>query len=207
MISASRRSVTAILAPRSSLIPRTQHIYPKPSPVQHRKMEDTTVRQQKASDNEIAKAVEQAKQRAATKAVADFFRPSMHYVGIGSGTTIQYVVEAIKERMDPKSDHTILFVPTGYQSRSEIEKKGLIAVPFDSLPEGVMLDVAFDGADEVDEEMNCVKGGGACLFQEKMVAMRARKFVCVAGMSDLAEAGSNGIAVINFDGSQTTAKT
>lgn len=105
----------------------------------------------------------------------------MHYIGIGSGTTIQYVVEAIKERIDPNMLHTMLFVPTGYQSRSEIEKRDLIALPFDSLPEGVMLDVAFDGADEVDEELNCVKGGGACLFQEKLVAMRAKKFVCVAG--------------------------
>jgi hypothetical protein len=43
-----------------------------------------------------------------------------------------------------------------------------------------MLDVAFDGADEVDAELNCIKGGGACLFQEKLVAERAKKFVCVA---------------------------
>ena len=52
---------------------------------------------------------------------------------------------------------------------------------FDSLPENVMLDVAFDGADEVDDELNCIKGGGACLFQEKLVATRAKKFVCIAG--------------------------
>lgn len=43
------------------------------------------------------------------------------------------------------------------------------------------LDVAFDGADEIDEELNCIKGGGACLFQEKLVATSAKKFVCVAG--------------------------
>lgn len=51
---------------------------------------------------------------------------------------------------------------------------------FDSLPENVMLDVAFDGADEVDSELNCIKGGGACLFQEKLVATRAKKFICIA---------------------------
>lgn len=51
---------------------------------------------------------------------------------------------------------------------------------FDSLPENVMLDVAFDGADEVDDELNCIKGGGACLFQEKLVATRAKKFICIA---------------------------
>ena len=43
------------------------------------------------------------------------------------------------------------------------------------------LDVAFDGADEIDEDLNCIKGGGACLFQEKLVATSAKKFICVAG--------------------------
>ena len=43
------------------------------------------------------------------------------------------------------------------------------------------LDVAFDGADEIDEDLNCIKGGGACLFQEKLVATSAKKFIVVAG--------------------------
>lgn len=43
------------------------------------------------------------------------------------------------------------------------------------------LDVAFDGADEIDDELNCIKGGGACLFQEKLVASSAKKFIVVAG--------------------------
>ena len=122
--------------------------------------------------------IESAKRAAAQRAVDDYFDVDMRYVGIGSGTTIQYVVEAIKEKA---ADKNILFVPTGFQSRTEIEKRGLVAIPFDSLPAHIILDVAFDGADEVDEEFNCVKGGGACLFQEKLVAMRAKKFVCVAG--------------------------
>lgn len=126
--------------------------------------------------------VEAAKKLAAVRAVEDYFQPDMKYVGIGSGTTIQYVVEAIKERVGD-SGHQILFIPTGYQSKLEIEKRGLIPVALDSLSEDTLLDVAFDGADEVDQELNCVKGGGACLFQEKLVAMKAKKFVCVAGAS------------------------
>ena len=42
------------------------------------------------------------------------------------------------------------------------------------------MDIAFDGADEVDTELNLIKGGGACLFQEKLVAAAASKFVVVA---------------------------
>lgn len=51
---------------------------------------------------------------------------------------------------------------------------------FDSLPPDQLIDVAFDGADEIDDDLNCIKGGGACLYQEKLVAMRAKKFICVA---------------------------
>jgi len=155
---------------------------------------------------------------AAQRAVDEHFSPDFTYVGIGSGTTIFYVVEAIKaaceiangntaiaveesstERRsvtlvdrtrrrasidDPKHPlhHKIRFVPTGYQSRQVIVQAGLTPISFDSLPDEIVLDVAFDGADEVDSELNCIKGGGACLFQEKLVAMRAKKFVCVAGM-------------------------
>src|SRR5262249_42318944 len=116
--------------------------------------------------------IEEAKRRAAIRAVKEHFDPSSTYVGIGSGTTIVYVVEAIKER---STNELIRFVPTGYQSRQVIVQAGLTPIAFDSLPEDVMLEVAFDGADEVDEDLNCIKGGGACLFQEKLVAERAKK--------------------------------
>jgi len=166
-------------------------------------------------------AVEEAKWRAAQRAVDEHFSPHFNYVGIGSGTTILYVVEAIKRACEIASGgssaavddsasaasvavkaalqhrrrsslddpahplhHRIRFVPTGFQSREVIRRAGLTPVAFDSLPDDLVLDVAFDGADEVDDELNCIKGGGACLFQEKLVATRARKFVCVAGEKD-----------------------
>jgi ribose 5-phosphate isomerase A len=43
-----------------------------------------------------------------------------------------------------------------------------------------MLDVSFDGADEVDEDLNLIKGGGACLIQEKIVATCTKKLACIA---------------------------
>ena len=51
-----------------------------------------------------------------------------------------------------------------------------------------MLDVAIDGADEVDANLQCIKGGGACLFQEKLVAISAKKFIVIAGTSTSPEA-------------------
>lgn len=124
--------------------------------------------------------IEAAKRNAANKAVADHFDPSAKYVGIGSGSTIVYVVDAIKAFKDDRISN-IYFVPTGSQSRQLIVDAGLKDIKLDFLPSGTLLDVAFDGADEVDDELNCIKGGGACLYQEKLVATHARKFICVAG--------------------------
>lgn len=127
--------------------------------------------------------IENAKRKAAFRAIAEHFDASMQFVGIGSGSTIVYGVEAIRHYMKerpPPAGHMNWFVPTGWNSRKEIERAGLAPLAFDSLPADAMLDVCFDGADEVDAELNCIKGGGACLFQEKLVACRSRKFVCIA---------------------------
>ncbi len=127
--------------------------------------------------------IEAAKRKAAFQAVADHFRSDMAFVGIGSGSTIVYGVEAIKAHLaahPPPPGHMNWFVPTGWNSKKVIEAAGLTPITFDSVPADVMLEVCFDGADEVDDELNCIKGGGACLFQEKLVACRSRKFVCIA---------------------------
>lgn len=127
----------------------------------------------------MAHGIEESKRAAAAQAVKENFPSDPRFVGIGSGTTIVYVVEAIKALEQDVSQ--VCFVPTGSQSRQLILDAGLEAVQFDSIPEKAVLDVSFDGADEVDEDLNCIKGGGACLFQEKLVAMRSKKFICVAG--------------------------
>lgn len=128
----------------------------------------------------MALDIEAAKKAAAQEAVRNHFPENPRFVGIGSGTTIVYVVDAIKEL--GKDVSRVGFVPTGFQSKQLIIKAGLVPIEFDALPDNAMIDVAFDGADEVDEDLNCIKGGGACLYQEKLVAMRAKQFICVAGM-------------------------
>ncbi|CAK4030405.1 related to ribose 5-phosphate isomerase A [Lecanosticta acicola] len=127
--------------------------------------------------------VEAAKRKAAYRAVAEHFTSDMKFVGIGSGSTIVYGVEAISAHLKanpPPAGHLNWFVPTGWNSRKVIEAAGLTPIAFDSLPADAMLEVAFDGADEVDDELNCIKGGGACLFQEKLVACRSKEFICIA---------------------------
>ncbi|KAG8527650.1 uncharacterized protein KY384_007803 [Bacidia gigantensis] len=101
--------------------------------------------------------IEDCKRNAANAAVREHFPASASYVGIGSGTTIEYVVKAILALNLPNINQ-IAFVPTGYQSRKLIHESGLRDIKFDSLPSGALIDVAFDGADEVDEDLNCIKG-------------------------------------------------
>ncbi|KAJ6443140.1 ribose 5-phosphate isomerase A [Purpureocillium lavendulum] len=130
-----------------------------------------------------AQLIESAKKLAATRAVDEHLLPSYKYVGIGSGSTVVYVVEAIVSK-GPAFYGGMTFIPTGSQSKGLIRNAGLALCNLDERPivngSPVALDVAFDGADEVDNDLNLIKGGGACLFQEKLVAIAARKFIAVA---------------------------
>ncbi|ROT41903.1 ribose 5-phosphate isomerase A [Sodiomyces alkalinus F11] len=129
--------------------------------------------------------VEAAKKAAAARAVANHLLPSHRHVGIGSGSTVVHVVDAIAAQ-GPSFWGNMTFYPTGSQSKGLIRAVGLRLCHLDERPvvpetgRLVELDVAFDGADEVDDELNCIKGGGACLLQEKLVAVAAKKFVVVA---------------------------
>lgn len=123
--------------------------------------------------------MESSKRAAAFQAVTDYLQPSYTHIGIGSGSTVVYVVEAIAG-LGADATSKMRFYPTGEQSRELILKAGLRLSYIQDLPSGEALDVAFDGADEVDEDLNLIKGGGACLTQEKIVASSAKKFVCVA---------------------------
>ncbi|TWU79041.1 ribose-5-phosphate isomerase rki1 [Metarhizium rileyi] len=130
-----------------------------------------------------ADLVESSKKLAAYRAVEDHLLPTYKFVGIGSGSTVVYVVEAIVSK-GPAFYSGMTFVPTGSQSKGLIKTAGLNLCYVDERPvvngAPVALDVAFDGADEVDDDLNLIKGGGACLFQEKLVATAAKKFVAVA---------------------------
>lgn len=126
----------------------------------------------------MANIIEEAKRAAGKTAVENHYPKDAKYVGIGSGSTIVYVVKAIKELGIDTSNTK--YIPTGFQSKQLILSHGLTAIDFDSIPEGTVFDVAFDGADEVDDDLNLIKGGGACLFQEKIVALQAKEFICVA---------------------------
>ncbi|KAJ7901611.1 ribose-5-phosphate isomerase [Mycena leptocephala] len=113
--------------------------------------------------------LERSKQLAAWTAVDQHVKPEHRVIGIGSGSTVPYVVEqANQERV---------FIPTGFQSKELIVSSGLNLGDVDQFP---TIDVTLDGADEVDHQLNCIKGGGACHLREKVLAEAADTFILVA---------------------------
>lgn len=122
----------------------------------------------------MSSLVEQAKKSAAYKAVDDNLTELAKVIGVGSGSTVVYVAERLGQH--PKKQ-SFVCLATGFQSKQLIIDNGLNLGTIEQYPE---VDIAFDGADECDEQLNLIKGGGACLFQEKLVASSASKFIVVA---------------------------
>lgn len=120
-------------------------------------------------------SIECAKERAAHKAVDTYVKDGM-VVGVGSGSTVVYAVNRLAERVEAEKLN-IMCVPTSFQSRELLREKGL---PFGDLTTNPDIDVCIDGADEVDADLNVIKGGGGCHLQEKLVASNAKTFVIIA---------------------------
>lgn len=103
-------------------------------------------------------------------------------VGLGTGSTTHYFIEKLGDRMK-KEELKILGIPTSYQSFFLARKWG---IPLTTLEEHD-LDLAVDGADEVDPHLNLIKGGGAAHTLEKIVDASAEKFVVVVDESKMVE--------------------
>ncbi|KAJ6558677.1 ribose-5-phosphate isomerase [Mycena sp. CBHHK59/15] len=120
--------------------------------------------------------IEKSKQLAAWTAVDHHVMPEHRVIGIGSGSTVPYVVERIVQ-LGAEANQERVFIPTGFQSKELIVSSGLNLGDVDQYP---TIDVTLDGADEVDRELNCIKGGGACHLREKVLAEAANTFILVA---------------------------
>ncbi|KIL64942.1 hypothetical protein M378DRAFT_186577 [Amanita muscaria Koide BX008] len=120
--------------------------------------------------------IEESKRLAAYTAVDQHVKPEHKVIGIGSGSTVPYVVDRIVQQGNGLNKDRV-FIPTGFQSKQLIVQAGLNLGDVDQYP---TIDVTIDGADEVDKRLNCIKGGGACHLREKVLAEAARTFVLVA---------------------------
>ncbi|MEM2995151.1 MAG: ribose-5-phosphate isomerase RpiA [Candidatus Bathyarchaeia archaeon] len=118
--------------------------------------------------------VERAKMNAALEAVKhvrDGF-----VVGLGSGSTVAYAIREIGNRIK-RERLRVLGVPTSYQAFVLSVQCGILTT---TLEEHSTLDLTIDGADQIDSELNLIKGMGGALTREKIVASASKRLVIVA---------------------------
>jgi len=116
------------------------------------------------------------KRLAAEKAL-DFVRPDMK-LGLGTGSTAALFVEALGARVHAGLD--VIGAPTSEATRKQAEALGIKLTTLDETPE---LDLTVDGADELDGDLNLIKGGGGALLREKIVAASSKQMVVIADSS------------------------
>lgn len=123
------------------------------------------------------------KQQAADRAV-EFIEPGM-VVGLGHGSTALFAVRRIAALLQAGSLSGILGVPCSLQVEEEARRLG---IPLTSLDEHPIIDVTIDGADEVDPNLDLIKGGGGALLREKIVAQASHREIIVVDESKLSPA-------------------
>jgi ribose 5-phosphate isomerase A len=126
-------------------------------------------------------AQDRAKRNVGLAAVERYVRPGM-LLGLGSGTTSHWFVRALGKAVAEGLD--IRGVPTSTSTRDLAESLQIPLVGFDDFDR---LDLVVDGPDEVDHDGYMIKGGGACLLWERIVADTADHYVCVADTSKLVD--------------------
>jgi ribose 5-phosphate isomerase A len=120
-----------------------------------------------------ATKVDDLKKQAARAAV-EFVKPGMR-LGLGTGSTAYHFVEAIGEMV--KNGLEVLCVPTSEATRTHAES---LHIPLSSLDETPQLDLTVDGADESDDQLRLIKGGGGAWLREKIVATASDRMVVIA---------------------------
>ena len=105
-------------------------------------------------------------------------------LGLGSGSTAALMIEAVAMKIKSGKIKDIVGVTTSFQGEVLASELG---IPLKSLSSVSEIDLAIDGADEVDPKFQLIKGGGACHVQEKLVAALAKKFIVVVDSTKLVE--------------------
>jgi ribose 5-phosphate isomerase A len=120
------------------------------------------------------------KQQAAEKAVEHI--ESGMVVGLGHGSTAILAVHRLGELLRTKQLNDVICVPCSTKTESEARKLG---IPMTTLEEHPEVDLTIDGADEVDPNLDLIKGGGGALLREKIVAQASRREIIIVDETKL----------------------
>jgi ribose 5-phosphate isomerase A len=105
-------------------------------------------------------------------------------VGLGTGSTTAYAIEYLGNRLKSGEITDIKGVPTSFQAEVLAKQYGIPLTTLDAIDH---IDIAIDGADEVDPQKNLIKGGGAAHTREKIVDALADRFVVVVDSNKLVD--------------------
>ncbi len=122
----------------------------------------------------------QEKQNAARTAVDQIEDGMM--VGLGTGSTAAFAISYLGEKV--RSGLTISTIPTSEASKKQAQTEGIPLIDFETSPR---IDICIDGADEIDSELNMIKGGGGALLREKIVASSAERYLIIIDSSKQVE--------------------
>jgi ribose 5-phosphate isomerase A len=126
------------------------------------------------------------KKAAGDRAVLDLVKPGMK-LGLGTGSTAYWAVKKTGELFREGKLPGLLVVSTSFDTEILCQQEGLAVRNLADPAIDARLDLYLDGADEVDPELNCIKGGGAAQLQEKIVCSASEVFVIVADESKAVE--------------------
>jgi len=119
--------------------------------------------------------------KAVARAATEYVRDGMR-LGLGTGSTAKHFVDVVGEKV--KAGWKLTCVPTSEATRKQAEGLGITVSTLDQTPQ---LDLDVDGADEIDGDLNLIKGGGGALLREKIVASSAAKMVVIVDASKRVE--------------------
>ena len=111
--------------------------------------------------------------------------PAGSVVGVGTGSTVDKFIDALGEALKADPKRVSGAVSSSVRSTQRLEALGVPVLAAEAV---TGLGVYIDGADEIDHAGNMIKGGGAALTREKIVAELAERFVCIADESKLVQA-------------------
>ncbi len=113
---------------------------------------------------------------------AEFVEDGM-VLGLGTGSTVFYFLEALKERVRNEGLR-VIGIPTSVATKEQALRWD---IPLSSLAQHPKIDLTVDGADEVDLNFNLIKGGGGALLREKIVAAASRRELIIVDSSKYVE--------------------
>ena len=116
-------------------------------------------------------------------------------IGLGTGSTAMPAVKRLAERIQDGTLKDIKAVATSFQTTLACEELGIPVYTMNDKIINGELDLAIDGADEVSPEKNLIKGGGAALLREKIIAYNSKHFVIVADESKVVKSVGTGFAL------------